>query len=125
MSRTQYDHLHHYKAVNKNKKVYKCTVPECPHSVNASLMIGREAGCPECESKVIITAEHLRRENITCIGCGRKGFAKNFKHGASLPEGINLPSDAEGILRKLKDPHGSAVPSDKVEVTTSQNAGPR
>jgi hypothetical protein len=79
--------------------------------MNASTMIGREAVCPECEGKIIITDEHLRRTNITCIGCGRAGFAKNFKHEAPA----DLPIGAADILKKFKNPHESAAPLETVE----------
>lgn len=95
MSR-RYDHVHIYKAINSDRKLYRCQIPECPHSERASALIGRKAHCPECNTDLIITEEHLRRINITCIGCGRKGFAKNFKHGP--PE---APESAIDILKKM------------------------
>lgn len=71
MSRAIYEHEHHYKAINSNRRVYKCSVENCPHVINASIMLGRKAECPNCGELITITSEHLRRRIIACIGCGR------------------------------------------------------
>lgn len=56
--------------------MYKCLVPDCRHTINASIMVGRSAECPKCESEVKITPDHLRRRNIACIGCGDSNLVK-------------------------------------------------
>lgn len=63
-------HLHSYKAINTKRKIYRCTLEECHHSINAQLIVGRRAFCGTCEGEFIVTKDHLRRTNLTCIGCG-------------------------------------------------------
>lgn len=102
MSREAYKHHHKYKAVNSNRKMYRCTIVGCPHSMPASTMIGRKAECPECGGDITITEEHLRRTNITCIGCGRSGFTKNLKPPSKVIPGVG--STAAEILGKFAKP---------------------
>lgn len=68
MSVTKAKHIHLYKAINKNKRVYRCTEPGCPTLLNATWAVGREARCPKCNEIFIITEANLRRETIAHIG---------------------------------------------------------
>lgn len=70
MAKNNYDHHHNYRTVNSKHKIYRCIVEGCPHSIVASLLIGRRAGCTTCGGVFIVTKDHLRRANLTCIGCG-------------------------------------------------------
>lgn len=60
-------HFHTYKAINKNRKVYKCTKEGCTHSINSSLLTGRQAECPACNQVFFVTDDNLRRNVIAHI----------------------------------------------------------
>lgn len=68
MSRTLYDHVHSYRALNERMRMYKCTLVGCPHTNNAAALEGQRAKCPKCKNTIVITKEHLRRVIIGCIG---------------------------------------------------------
>lgn len=102
MSRSTYDHLHKYTAVNSRRKTYRCTVPDCPHSISASMLLNRKAACNTCGTDIIVSAEHLRRSNICCIssGCG-----ETFKGNLPLHKQPNAPTPgalgAASLLAKI------------------------
>jgi DNA-directed RNA polymerase subunit RPC12/RpoP len=89
LAKTTYDHLHQYRSVNTKKKLYRCTVEDCIHTISASLLEGRKAACPVCDSEIIVTTEHLRRAKITCIGCGAMpGKGKNQDNPLTSAESL-------------------------------------
>ncbi len=100
MSRSTYNHLHKYTAVNKARKSYRCTIPDCPHSISASMLLNRRAVCNVCGAELIVTAEHLRNANITCNGCGRGKFMPNLpivQQPGYTPDKV----DAASLLDKM------------------------
>lgn len=92
MSLVKYDHIHRYRAINEDRRMYKCQVEGCRHTINASIMEGRIACCPKCESEVKITSEHLRRRVIACIGCGNSNLVKQK----------TKPMDITGLLDRAR-----------------------
>lgn len=68
MSRSNYDHIHQYEAINTAKKVYRCIVPNCVHLINRNIMIGRKAQCPACSATIVITRNDLENKTIACKG---------------------------------------------------------
>lgn len=104
MSKAVYDHNpHSYKALNSNKRVYKCTISGCTHSINAAMLLGRKAKCPECETILVVTEEHLRRINITCVGCGRSGFAKGLSTTTQPPQNVQAAAILEKFTKAPRD----------------------
>lgn len=101
MSRSNYDHQHTYTATNVRRKSYRCTVPDCPHSIAASHLLNRKAACSSCGNEITVTAEHLRRSNITCIntGCAKK-FAPNLPIHLQ-PDYNEAKTSATSLLDKL------------------------
>lgn len=102
MSKQAYNHIHIYQAVSEARKMYKCTVPECNHTVNAVIMPGRKAMCGVCRMTLVIEEENLRRKNIAHIGCGVKvGSAKAFDTKQSQSP-LAKPSDISALLDRVR-----------------------
>lgn len=44
--------------------------PECPHYINANLLLGRRVLCSICkEGKLVVTSEDLKRKHFRCVDC--------------------------------------------------------
>jgi len=43
--------FHIHKAVNANRRLYRCTIPGCTYTIPASLLVGRKTRCAECDTE--------------------------------------------------------------------------
>jgi hypothetical protein len=102
MSRAKYNHIHKYRAINSERKMYRCTIEGCPHSISAVLLVKRQAMCPACDTVFTVSEEHLRNQNIACIGCGTK-FGAPWKKKPGYVEPIEAPLNVDDILNKVSE----------------------
>lgn len=71
MSNNAHD-VHKYERVkqgkNKNWIIFVCRLPDCTHSLERKLVIGKKCECWNCKNPFIMTAKHVTRRRPNC-GC--------------------------------------------------------
>ena len=105
MSRATYDHVHSYIAVNVSKRQYRCTKTGCPHIINASTLINREALCPHCHTVLIVSRDRLDNKIIAHKGCHATSRSKTlslFRNGATLVGNETIVNTKIGETQEIK-----------------------
>jgi hypothetical protein len=69
MGSPKYDHIHQYRAIGEGRKIYRCIVPECTHSIQAALLVNRKAQCPDCANTFTVTENNLKAMVLSCEDC--------------------------------------------------------
>lgn len=63
--------VHKYKRVttDKDKEIYKCVLPGCPHYISPDLVLGRFSECWECKMTFIMNEKSITRLKPKCNTC--------------------------------------------------------
>lgn len=74
------EHIHKYKKIKMGEdyKVYKCTLPGCPHYIRPELVVGRFSLCWMCEESFVMTEVSATRLKPKCQGCIDKTVARRM-----------------------------------------------
>lgn len=95
------DHLHQYKAITPQRRSYRCLSTGCPHTIPASLIVGRTAQCPTCGETLTVTEEHIKNSLIACKGCNPRSPIKMTK--AALLTATAESGEAADLIRRFKE----------------------
>lgn len=88
------NHLHTYKRQTKPKGTYKCTHPDCTHTVpSRQTIFGKRAECCRCRRAFVIDNDTLRRANVACQKC----------IGSTPPAHERIDMDLETIAERLQE----------------------
>ncbi len=88
-------HMHFYERLRtvkgKRSPFYKCMDPECPHYINANLLLGRRVLCSICKAgKLVVTSEDLKRKHFRCIDCSNTKEARAARNPTKKIHGLDL-----------------------------------
>ena len=69
-------HIHTYARIKKRPNQLRCLHPDCSHTTERDLAVGKRALCPFCGEQYILTWRELRLAKPHCSNCTKGASAE-------------------------------------------------